>query len=532
MAQFESTTPDAKLVAATLAGDEQAFQEIVRRYSAMVYALAMARLRDHEVAEDVTQEVFLRVYLHRAKLAEPRYLGTWIGRITRNLAEDWRRRSQRSSHLLPTLSMDNSDMVLKEANVKPVTEQMDDARREQLLNEAIRDLPTDQQEIVLLHFAEGWNYREIAEKLEKDPTTVSRTLKRTLEALRAKVGSVIDHPRPVRPSPVRTAAMVAAISALSVEAKASLVVATESIVSASSLPATTTGSSGILAGAVQWFQLLSLGKKIAVVVASATAITGGAVVVEQTIAPSPARASQAVAVVAAAAPTAATAAQWDVNAAGLEGPWVAEMGGGKLVILIHRENDKYAGIVYNGTRARGTLKLIKVSQEGNNVTIQSDNSVVRFDGKRATASTMTGTYYKFGKGSEVTLTREATTPLQPAPPTYKEVAVSPDKLDRFVGTYAANATRGMKITREGNNLQYDDLVYEKYTLYPKSETSFFSKDVDLVVEFASDANGNVTTVIWSEALSNTRWVMRKLNEQQLQRFRTALPRQQNPGAPK
>ncbi|HMZ52936.1 MAG TPA: 6-phosphofructokinase, partial [Candidatus Sumerlaeota bacterium] len=274
------------------------------------------------------------------------------------------------------------------------------------------------------------------------------------------------------------------------------------------------------------------GKKIAVVVASATAITGGAVVVEQTIAPSPARASQAVAVVAAAAPTAATAAQWDVNAAGLEGPWVAEMGGGKLVILIHRENDKYAGIVYNGTRARGTLKLIKVSQEGNNVTIQSDNSVVRFDGKRATASTMTGTYYKFGKGSEVTLTREATTPLQPAPPTYKEVAVSPDKLDRFVGTYAANATRGMKITREGNNLQYDDLVYEKYTLYPKSETSFFSKDVDLVVEFASDANGNVTTVIWSEALSNTRWVMRKLNEQQLQRFRTALPRQQNPGAPK
>ncbi|HMX63364.1 MAG TPA: DUF3471 domain-containing protein, partial [Candidatus Sumerlaeota bacterium] len=167
-----------------------------------------------------------------------------------------------------------------------------------------------------------------------------------------------------------------------------------------------------------------------------------------------------------------------------------------------------------------------------NVTIQSDNSVVRFDGKRATASTMTGTYYKFGKGSEVTLTREATTPLQPAPPTYKEVAVSPDKLDRFVGTYAANATRGMKITREGNNLQYDDLVYEKYTLYPKSETSFFSKDVDLVVEFASDANGNVTTVIWSEALSNTRWVMRKLNEQQLQRFRTALPRQQNPGAPK
>ena len=83
---------DADLVAAAQAGSRPAFERLVERYFGMVYAIGYARLRQRETAEDLAQEVFLRVMLSLEQLKEPRWFAPWLGRIARNLALDWEKK--------------------------------------------------------------------------------------------------------------------------------------------------------------------------------------------------------------------------------------------------------------------------------------------------------------------------------------------------------------------------------------------------------------------------------------------------------
>ena len=81
--------PDALLVARCREGDDDAWRELVQRYSRYVYAIAVQafRLAEHE-AEDVFQEVFARVYERLPTLRDPSALRPWIGQVTRRLCVD------------------------------------------------------------------------------------------------------------------------------------------------------------------------------------------------------------------------------------------------------------------------------------------------------------------------------------------------------------------------------------------------------------------------------------------------------------
>src|SRR5919108_6076975 len=77
---------DARLVARCRDGDEQAWAELVERFSRYVYAIAVQafRLREHD-AEDVFQDVFTRVYEHLDTLRDDEAIKPWIAQLTRNL---------------------------------------------------------------------------------------------------------------------------------------------------------------------------------------------------------------------------------------------------------------------------------------------------------------------------------------------------------------------------------------------------------------------------------------------------------------
>src|SRR5688500_3575168 len=89
-----------RLVREAAGGDSSAFEALVAHYCGMVYAISFARLRNRETAEDLVQEVFLRIHLNLGKLSEPRHFGTWASRIARNLSDDWAKREQRKSGLI------------------------------------------------------------------------------------------------------------------------------------------------------------------------------------------------------------------------------------------------------------------------------------------------------------------------------------------------------------------------------------------------------------------------------------------------
>ncbi|MBN1477067.1 RNA polymerase sigma factor, partial [Candidatus Sumerlaeota bacterium] len=90
---------DSTLLQSALKGDIQALGALIERHFGKAYAVALARLGDPEVAEDLAQEVFLRAQLHLQQLGPRGNFPGWVVRIARNLSIDWLRRGQRASRL-------------------------------------------------------------------------------------------------------------------------------------------------------------------------------------------------------------------------------------------------------------------------------------------------------------------------------------------------------------------------------------------------------------------------------------------------
>src|SRR5690242_12263613 len=96
---------DEHLVAAAL-HDPTAFERIVAEYYYTVFSVAYSHLRDAEAAEELTQETFVRAYLHIDKLRNRRALPAWLNRIARNESLKWIEKRQNRSRLLPTISLE------------------------------------------------------------------------------------------------------------------------------------------------------------------------------------------------------------------------------------------------------------------------------------------------------------------------------------------------------------------------------------------------------------------------------------------
>ena len=86
MAPIESEMDDAAAVAAVRGGDCERYSELVRRHERRVFAIAWSRLGDASLAEEVTQEAFIRGYRRLNLLGNESRFASWIGAIARNLA--------------------------------------------------------------------------------------------------------------------------------------------------------------------------------------------------------------------------------------------------------------------------------------------------------------------------------------------------------------------------------------------------------------------------------------------------------------
>lgn len=236
MDQREDLRSDAELVQRALAGEEHAFTSLVLRHFNAVYLTAYARLADRDASEDLAQEVFLRAHLHLKEIADSSKFPHWVCRVSRNLAIDWKRRSQTASRLLPLVPLEGAEQVADERS-NTVRERLERRDRERAVQHAILELPADVREIVLLHYVEGMSEREIAARLGVHRTTVRYHLKRGLERFRTELSKWLPEAahalRPNRVAAVRAAGIAAAAAAMSAGSKSALAAAAQ----ATSLPA-------------------------------------------------------------------------------------------------------------------------------------------------------------------------------------------------------------------------------------------------------------------------------------------------------
>lgn len=179
------TTLDAPLIAAARRGDLGAFNQLVERYERAVYAVCFRLLGDAHLAEDVTQDTFLRAYSALDQF-EGGAFRPWLLRIATNRSYDvlrYRRRRPAESLDAQLVEEEPSWVASQGSEGDPERQAINqDLRRR--LEAALGRLPEDQRVVVLLHDVEGYRYDEVAEIVGASLGTVKSRLSRARARLR------------------------------------------------------------------------------------------------------------------------------------------------------------------------------------------------------------------------------------------------------------------------------------------------------------------------------------------------------------
>jgi RNA polymerase sigma-70 factor (ECF subfamily) len=179
--EADTAGPDP-LVERLRAGEPRAFEELVAAYQHRVFGVAFRMLGNGAEAEEVAQEVFLRVHRGIASFRGEAKLSTWLYAITsriciNRLASGERRRQPQGEDVLERLAAPNAD---PSADVER-------GELEAALQRAIAELPEERRILVVLRDLEGLSYEEIAAALEMELGTVRSRLHRARMDLRDKL---------------------------------------------------------------------------------------------------------------------------------------------------------------------------------------------------------------------------------------------------------------------------------------------------------------------------------------------------------
>jgi RNA polymerase sigma-70 factor (ECF subfamily) len=188
---------DVQLMLDVKAGDEQSFELLLRRYRTPLVNFLYRMVRDTAVAEDLAQEVFLRVYRARQQYAPSAKFTTWMFRIATNLAlnsmRDNRHRKMEISMDQATDSGEDEQRPLEVPDRAPSVEQELVARcRAEMIMKAIHALPEKQRAAVLLHKYQELDYDEIAGVLECSESALKSLLFRAYETLRVELAPLVS----------------------------------------------------------------------------------------------------------------------------------------------------------------------------------------------------------------------------------------------------------------------------------------------------------------------------------------------------
>jgi RNA polymerase sigma-70 factor (ECF subfamily) len=170
--------PDEFLIEQISDGNESAFEELVQRYQVKVLNLIYYFLNDRWEAEDVAQEVFLKVWKNASKFKGKSKFSTWLYRIVINLCLNHRRARKKDLNYQDSIFFNASDCLnnpeFAENHQYNPHQILEKKEREIIVNQAIRLLPPKQRMGLILSRFEGYSYAEISELMNVSiPSTES-----------------------------------------------------------------------------------------------------------------------------------------------------------------------------------------------------------------------------------------------------------------------------------------------------------------------------------------------------------------------
>jgi RNA polymerase sigma-70 factor (ECF subfamily) len=187
-AAMEMTLTDDELVARSVGGDVDSFNQLILRWERPIYALAYRVIGREEEARDVSQEAFLRAYRGLPGFKGQAKFSSWLYRITLNLCRDWIRRERRAPVVAVPEGMDAVDLAdSQDSPAESVEDLVGRREMSRAVARAMAELPEEQRSAILLKEYHGLTFQEIADMLHCPLSTVKTRLYQGLSVLRRRL---------------------------------------------------------------------------------------------------------------------------------------------------------------------------------------------------------------------------------------------------------------------------------------------------------------------------------------------------------
>ena len=184
---------DAQLIQRTLAGDQSAFNTLVRKYQKPVHAYVWRKIDDFHIAEEITQDIFLRVYEKLQTLKDPNKFVRWLFVIAARQCFAWYEKKR-----IPTQSLDAmpaaelEGLAYSQYHAKQQQEFVSEWQREVVKN-LLQKLPVSERTTVSLHYLNDMTCEDISKSMGVSPNTVKSRLHRARKRLQQEEHTIFNN---------------------------------------------------------------------------------------------------------------------------------------------------------------------------------------------------------------------------------------------------------------------------------------------------------------------------------------------------
>ena len=175
---------DAQLIQQVLQGNQEAFSPLVKKYQKGVHALAWRKIGDFHIAQELTQDAFLKAYRQLRTLKDPNAFSGWLYVIVARECLDWLRKNRIPMESLDTADSNEVDKVSYSQYVAEKQEAEADETRREVVKELLKKLPESERTVMTLHYLGEMTIKAISEFLGVSQNTVKSRLSRARNRLR------------------------------------------------------------------------------------------------------------------------------------------------------------------------------------------------------------------------------------------------------------------------------------------------------------------------------------------------------------
>ena len=178
---------DEELVARSVAGDHDSFNQLILRWERPIYALAYRVIGRDEDARDVCQETFLRAFRALPGFKGQAKFSSWLYRIALNLCRDWIRRQKRTPVVAAPEGIDIIELAADQGPVESIEDLVARKQLSETVAIAMQHLPEEQRTAIILKEYHGLTFQEIADLQGCPLSTVKTRLYQGLSVLRRQL---------------------------------------------------------------------------------------------------------------------------------------------------------------------------------------------------------------------------------------------------------------------------------------------------------------------------------------------------------